>query len=87
MENPYLVLDRRLNSIEEMLRAYAPQREEKLHTIKSLAEFAGVSPRTIQNWIIEGRVQAHTIGGVTRIKESQFINGMEEVKSLKFKRQ
>lgn len=60
--------------------------EKKLHSVKSLAKFAGVSELTIRNWISEGKIQAKQIGRRIFIEESQFSKGLQEVKSLKYKR-
>lgn len=60
--------------------------ENKLHSVKSLAEYAGVSELSIRNYILEGKIQAKRIGRRLFIDQSQFEEGLEEVKSLKYKR-
>jgi excisionase family DNA binding protein len=89
MNNPFESLDRRLSNIESLLldiKHKPEETENKLHSVKSLALFSGVSELTIRNWIKEGKIQAKKIGGKILIEQTQFANGLEEVKSLKYKR-
>jgi excisionase family DNA binding protein len=89
MNNPFESLDRRLSNIESLLldiKHRPEETENKLHSVKSLALFSGVSELTIRNWIKEGKIQAKKIGGKILIEQTQFANGLEEVKSLKYKR-
>ncbi len=89
--NPFESLENRLDKIdknfENLLLAIKPKDEEnKLHSVKSLSLIAGVSELTIRNWIKEGKIQAKKIGGRILIEQTQFAKGLEEVKSLKYKR-
>ena len=89
MSNPFEALENRLSNIESLLldiKSTPKETENKLHSVKSLALFSGVSELTIRNWIKEGKIQAKKIGGKILIEQTQFAKGLEEVKSLKYKR-
>lgn len=89
MENPFITIETRLNNIEKLLFSIQnPQQkaEVKLHSVKSLAKYAGVSELSIRNYIKEGKIKAKQIGRRIFIDEKQFEAGLSEVKSLKYKR-
>jgi excisionase family DNA binding protein len=89
MSNPFEVLENRLSNIENLLldiKHTPKETENKLHSVKSLSLFANVSELSIRNWIKEGKIKAKRIGGRILIEQSQFEKGLEEVKSLKYKR-
>jgi excisionase family DNA binding protein len=89
MSNPFELLEARLLNIETLLLdiKHLPQAtENKLYSVKELAEYAGVSELTVRNWIIEGKVKAKKIGRRLFIEQSQFEKGLSEVKSFKYKR-
>lgn len=89
MENPFSTIETRLNNIEKLLfNIQNPQQkaEAKLHSVKSLAKYAGVSELSIRNYIKEGKIKAKQIGRRIFIDEKQFEAGLSEVKSLKYKR-
>lgn len=53
---------------------------EKLYTIEEVAELMGVTPRTIQNWLMKERIQAQKIGRRWYFTEDNlkaFIQGKE----------
>ena len=55
----------------------------KLYNIKETAELLGVTPRTIQTYLKEGRIKGRKIGGSWRFTEqsiNEFINGSDEFK-------
>lgn len=60
--------------------------ENRLYSVKDLAKYAGVTELSIRNWILEGKIEAKKIGGRIFIDKVQFEKGLEEVKSLKYKR-
>ncbi|WP_269223163.1 helix-turn-helix domain-containing protein [Flavobacterium sp. IMCC34518] len=70
----------------ELLDQRNEKQSEKIYSVKELAEYAGVSELSIRNWILEGKIKADKIGRKILIKQSQFEKGLEEVKSLKYKR-
>ena len=89
MINPFEALETRLSNIESLLLdiKHKPEKtENKLHSVKSLALLSGVSELTVRNWITEGKIQAKRIGRRLFIEQTQFAKGLEEVKSLKYKR-
>lgn len=89
MSNPFEALESRLSNIESLLLDIKNKPEEtvnKLYTVNSLSLYADVSELTIRNWIKEGKIQAKKIGGRILIEQSQFEKGLQEVKSLKYKR-
>jgi excisionase family DNA binding protein len=89
MYNPFETIENRLKSIEGLLLdiKYRPtEAENKIYSVKSLASLSGVSELTVRNWITEGKIQAKRIGRRLFIEQSQFAKGLEEVKSLKYKR-
>jgi len=89
MYNPFDSIETRLNNIESLLldlKHKPKEAENKLHSVKSLASLSGVSELTVRNWIREGKIQAKKIGGRILIEQTQFAEGLEEVKSLKYKR-
>lgn len=89
MNNPFEALENRLSNIESLLLdiKHKPEKtENKLHSVKSLALLSGVSELTVRNWITEGKIQAKRIGRRLFIEQIQFAKGLEEVKSLKYKR-
>ncbi|MFV8346207.1 helix-turn-helix domain-containing protein [Flavobacterium sp. ZB4P13] len=87
--NPFEVIVNRLNNIESLLldiKHKPEEAENKLYSVKSLASLSGVSELTVRNWIREGKIQAKRIGRRLFIEQTQFAKGLEEVKSLKYKR-
>jgi excisionase family DNA binding protein len=89
MNNPFATLEARLLNIENLLLDFKhpPQKtENKKHSVKSLAEYAGCSELSIRNYIKEGKIKAVRIGRRILIDEKQFEAGLSEVKSLKYKR-
>ena len=89
MHNPFEALETRLSNIESLLldiKNKPEETENKLHSVKSLALLSGVSELSIRNYIKEGKIQAKRIGGRILIEQSQFEKGLQEVKSLKYKR-
>lgn len=89
MSNPFEIIENRLTTIECLLmdiKNKPKEVTEKIHSVKSLALLSGVSELTVRNWITEGKIQAKRIGRRVFIEQSQFEKGLEEVKSLKYKR-
>jgi len=87
--NPFYAIEMKLSNIEKMLLSIQnpqPKTENKKHSVKSLAEYAGCSELSIRNYIKEGKIKAVRIGRRILIDEKQFEAGLSEVKSLKYKR-
>nr|WP_315190069.1 helix-turn-helix domain-containing protein [uncultured Flavobacterium sp.] len=89
MSNPFEILEARLSNIESLLldiKHPIQKTENKLYSVKDLAKYAGVTELSIRNWILDGKIEAKKIGGRIFIDKVQFEKGLEEVKSLKYKR-
>ena len=89
MSNPFESIETRLSNIENLLldiKHKPKETENKLHSVKSLSVLSGVSELTVRNWITDGKIQAKRIGRRLFIEQTQFAKGLEEVKSLKYKR-
>jgi hypothetical protein len=89
MNNPFQTLEEYLSRIENLLLDIQNKQKDvkiKRYSVKSLASSIDVSELSIRNWIKEGKIQATRIGGRIFIDEAQFVNGLVEVKSLKYKR-
>jgi excisionase family DNA binding protein len=87
--NPFEIISERLNTIESLLMGMKKEPENisnKMLSVKELSKNIGATELTIRNWIKEGKIQAKRIGGRIFIEEKQFQNGLQEVKSLKYKR-
>jgi excisionase family DNA binding protein len=44
----------------------------KFFTIRQIADFVGSSERTVQRWIKNGLLIAHSFGGLVRVSEADF---------------
>lgn len=89
MSNPFETFENQLNEIKALLleiKNKEVKTESKLFSVAQLAKYAGVSELSIRNWIIEGKIEARRIGRRIFIDEKQFDEGLQEVKSLKYKR-
>jgi excisionase family DNA binding protein len=87
MKRRFKIIEDLLSNIEKLLLGMKHKEvENKLHSVKSLASFSGVSELTIRNWIKQGKIRAERKGRRIFIKEEQFIDGLQEVRSLKYKR-
>lgn len=87
--NPFEIISERLNTIESLLIGMKKEPENvsnKMYSVKELSKNIGATELTIRNWIKEGKIKAVRIGGRIFIEEKQFQNGLQEVKSLKYKR-
>ena len=52
-----------------------PEPAEQLLTSKELADYLGVSARTIRRWHAEGRIKAIRIGRTVRFRLSDIVSG------------
>lgn len=91
MENPFSTLEKKFDERFELLndkidKLLQVSKPEKRYTVKEFATLTDSTPQTIRAWIKEGKITAKRIGRKLFIEESQFKNGLTEVKSLKFKR-
>lgn len=90
MNNPFEAIAERLSTIENLLLEIKQQPfEEKLPencTIKETAELLKVSEQSVHNYIKRGFLPAQKVGRILLIKRSDIDKSLQEVKSLKYKR-
>jgi excisionase family DNA binding protein len=89
MNNPFESIETRLSNIEDILleiKNKPKEAQDKLHTLHSLAKYAGVHYQTVRNWIVAGKIRTKQIGRRIYIEQSEFEKALREVKSLKYKR-
>ncbi len=58
-----------------------PLEEIKLYTLPQVQKITGVSYRTLQNYVKDGRIKAAKIGGKWKVTEENlraFLNGAEQ---------
>lgn len=89
MENPFSEILKELKELKTSFHALENKvdvKPYKVYSVKELSQLSGTSELTIRNWIKEGKIKANRIGRKLFIEHSQFENGLQEVKSLKYKR-
>lgn len=89
MENPFSEILKELKDLKtsfQELKNKVDVEPYKVYSVKELSKLSGASELTIRNWIKEGKIKASRIGRKLFIEHSQFANGLQEVKSLKYKR-
>lgn len=89
MENPFSEILKELKELKtsfQELKNKVDVEPYRVYSVKELADLSGASELTIRNWIKEGKIKANRIGRKLFIEHSQFENGLQEVKSLKYKR-
>lgn len=89
MNNPFSHIDSRLTIIETLLielKESSRQKPLKRYTVKEFSELTDSSEQTVRLWIKKGLIKGEKLGRKIYINESQFQEGLKEVKSLKFKR-
>jgi excisionase family DNA binding protein len=58
-----------------------------MYTVKEAADIFKVDKQTINNHILRGNINATTIGRRILINHNELYNSLNEVKSVKYKRQ
>lgn len=90
MNNPFEIIEKRLSNIENLLLdiKHKPTEEESAEnlTVKEASELLKVSEQSIHNYIKKGFLPAQKVGRILLIKRSDIDNSLQEVKSLKYKR-
>jgi excisionase family DNA binding protein len=89
INNPFQLIENRLLALENLiidLKDQTRPETPKRYTVKEFADLTDSSPQTVRSWIKEGKVKAERIGRKLLISQSQFEEGLQEVKSLKYKR-
>jgi excisionase family DNA binding protein len=67
---PYISEIRQLRNEVADLKSRLNNNSQELYTIKDLTELFSVSTATIHNWINEGKLIKHKIGGRTHFKRA-----------------
>lgn len=90
MNNPFETINQRLSNIENLLLdiKHKPVEKEKSEnlTVKETAKLLKVSEQSIHNYIKKGFLNAQKIGRILLIKRVDVELSLQEVKSLKYKR-
>ncbi len=90
MNNPFEAITERLSNIENLLLEikHKPELEKQPEncTIKETALLLKVSEQSVHNYIKKGFLPAQKVGRILLIKRSDIDKSLQEVKSLKYKR-
>ena len=90
MNNPFEAITERLLTIENLLLEIKQQPFEKKQpencTVKETAQLLKVSEQSVHNYIKRGFLPAQKVGRILLIKRSDIDKALQEVKSLKYKR-
>lgn len=90
MSNPFEAINERLSNIETLLLdiKHKPIEEEKSEnlTVKETAELLKVSEQSVHNYIKRGSLPAQKVGRILLIKRTDIDQSLQEVKSLKYRR-
>jgi len=88
--NPFQAINQRLSNIETLLLdiKHKPIEEEKpeKYTVKETAKLLKVSEQTVHNYIKKGFIPAQKLGRILLIKRIDIEQSLNEVKSLRYKR-
>jgi predicted DNA-binding transcriptional regulator AlpA len=80
MENPFLAIEKRLQTIEGYLVKFTPSSPppditvERFLDQKEVAELFGVSTVSIWQWEKNGFIKSYRIGNLKRFKYSEIVN-------------
>lgn len=89
MNNPFIDIVERLERIENKLEEAQSKPKtdsNKVYSIREASEFLNVATLTIRNHIKKGNLKAQRLGRRYFIKHSDIFDAMDEVKSIKYKR-
>jgi excisionase family DNA binding protein len=89
MENPFQTILETLARLEnkvDKLDKKTTIPDPKRYTVYEFATATKSTEQTVRTWIKEGKIKAERIGRRLYISEAQFLEGLQEVKSLKYKR-
>lgn len=95
MQNPFETIQSELKELKGLVTQLLTKPEkdssDKMYTIKEAAKILHVDSQTIRNHIDRGNIKASSIGKGTRsrilINHKELFDSLNEVKSLKYKRQ
>ncbi|MFH6969844.1 helix-turn-helix domain-containing protein [Flavobacterium sp. FlaQc-28] len=91
MQNPFETIQSELKELKGLVTQLLTKPEKDLsnnvYTIKEAAELLHVDSQTIRNHIERGNIKASFIGRRILINHEELFDSLNEVKSLKYKRQ
>ena len=91
MQNPFETIQTELEEIKVLVTQLLKPKEEdfskKMYTVKDAANLLKVDSQTVRNHIERGTIKATFIGRRILICHNELYNSLNEVKSLKYKRQ
>lgn len=85
-ENPFLVIEQKLESIESLILALQPvqqipqkQKTEQPITTSEAVEFLGKSRQTLISWRRKGIITAYRLGGRVYYKPSELLSALQKL--------
>ncbi len=89
--NPFDNIQIELNEIKVLLKEISNKSTEdltsKLYTVSEAASILKIDKQTVSNHILKGNIKATKIGRRILLTHSELFDSLNEVKSLKYKRQ
>ncbi|ENA1763936.1 helix-turn-helix domain-containing protein [Flavobacterium psychrophilum] len=89
--NPFDSIQTELNEIKVLLKEISSKPSEdltsKLYTVSEAASILKIDKQTVSNHILKGNIKATKIGRRILLTHSELFDSLNEVKSLKYKRQ
>ncbi|AIN72037.1 conserved hypothetical protein [Flavobacterium psychrophilum] len=89
--NPFDSIQIELNEIKVLLKEISSKPSEdltsKLYTVSEAASILKIDKQTVSNHILKGNIKATKIGRRILLTHSELFDSLNEVKSLKYKRQ
>ncbi len=88
--NPFETILDELEEVKTLIHSIKKEPEielkKKLYTIKEASEILKLDYQTVRNHILKGNIIAEKVGRQYRIRHTDLMAILEEVKSLKYKR-
>ncbi|AIG29400.1 hypothetical protein IA01_02475 [Flavobacterium psychrophilum] len=89
--NPFDSIQIELNEIKVLLKEISTKPSEdlssKLYTVGEASSILKIDKQTVKNHILKGNIKATKIGRRILLTHSELFDSLNEVKSLKYKRQ
>lgn len=88
-QNPFETLDKRLTSIEGILKELKDKPKDYSNVrydLKEASEITKLSPQTLRKQIHAGKIKAERRGRKLTIGHNELYDQFQEVKSLRYKR-
>lgn len=91
MNNPFENIQSDLNEIKLLLKEITTKPSEdyslKLYSVNEAATILKIDKQTVNNHILKGNLKAIKMGRRVLINHTELFNSLNEIKSLKYKRQ